>query len=246
MTNDSVSFYPISQEHPMNTRPCSLPVSVGHSEPVFSRDMVHMTSDIPAIFHQSKGRRGGIRLGNDSMQDLAKLIVSYQSYPSPAPYEHSPLSMQSITPPSLPIRSDDEDGHISSKSYYHSLSPIHRHYSSESAGKVEVSPPGNQQPVLEESVEEDTCLSNCEALLQHLLVISRAFDFSHVSPAMICTTNELNPFAQPNAKLCYDFLNFGHCKREERTGSCKYRHLAPDHIDAVMDRIFSGKVKSDY
>ena len=51
MTNDSLSFYPISHEQSMNTRPCSLPVSVGHSEPLFSRDITHMTNDIPAIFH---------------------------------------------------------------------------------------------------------------------------------------------------------------------------------------------------
>lgn len=246
MTNDSLSFYPISQEHSMNTRPCSLPVSVGHSEPLFSRDVSHMTNDIPAIFHQSKGRRGGIRIGSDSMQDLAKLIVNYQPYPSPTPYDPTPLSIPpSIPSPSIPFRSDDEDNYNPSKStYFQSLSPIHQHYSSENTGKDILSPRHNKLPSFEEATEEDACLANCEAVLHHLLMISQSFDLSQLSPAMICTNNELNPFAQPTAKLCYDFLNFGYCKRENRTGSCKYRHLAPDHIDAVMDRIFSGKVKS--
>ena len=246
MTNDSLSFYPISQEHSMNTRPCSLPVSVGHSEPLFSRDVSHMANDIPAIFHQSKGRRGGIRIGSDSMQDLAKLIVNYQPYPSPTPYDPTPLSIPpSIPSPSIPFRSDDEDNYNSSKStYFQSLSPIHQHYSSENTGKDILSPRHNKLPSFEEATEEDACLANCEAVLHHLLMISQSFDLSQLSPAMICTNNELNPFAQPTAKLCYDFLNFGYCKRENRTGSCKYRHLAPDHIDAVMDRIFSGKVKS--
>ena len=246
MTNDSLSFYPISQEHSMNTRPCSLPVSVGHSEPFFSRDVSHMTNDIPAIFHQSKGRRGGIRIGSDSMQDLAKLIVNYQPYPSPTPYDPTPLSIPpSIPSPSIPFRSDDEDNYNPSKStYFQSLSPIHRHYSSENTGKDILSPRHNKLPSFEEATEEDACLTNCEAVLHHLLMISQSFSLSQLSPAMLCTNNELNPFAQPTAKLCYDFLNFGYCKRENRTGSCKYRHLAPDHIDAVMDRIFSGKVKS--
>ena len=246
MTNDSLSFYPISQEHSMNTRPCSLPVSVGHSEPFFSRDVSHMTNDIPAIFHQSKGRRGGIRIGSDSMQDLAKLIVNYQPYPSPTPYDPTPLSIPpSIPSPSIPFRSDDEDNYNPSKStYFQSLSPIHRHYSSENTGKDILSPRHNKLPSFEEATEEDACLANCEAVLHHLLMISQSFSLSQLSPAMLCTNNELNPFAQPTAKLCYDFLNFGYCKRENRTGSCKYRHLAPDHIDAVMDRIFSGKVKS--
>lgn len=242
MTNDSLSFYPISHEQSMNTRPCSLPVSVGHSEPLFSRDITHMTNDIPAIFHQSKGRRGGIRISNDSIQDLAKLIVNYQPYPSPTPYDHIPPSIPSL---SIPFRSDDEDSSNPSKStYFQSLSPIQRHYSSESAGKEILSPHHNILPNFEEVTEEDACLANCESVLHHLLKISQSYDFSQVSPTMICTNNELNPYAQPNAKLCYDFLNFGYCKRENRTGSCKYRHLAPDHIDAVMDRIFSGKVNT--
>ena len=198
-------------------------------------------NDIPAIFHQSKGRRGGIRIGSDSMQDLAKLIVNYQPYPSPTPLSIPP----SIPSPSIPFRSDDEDNYNLSKStYFQSLSPIHRHYSSENTGKDILSPRHNKLPSFEEATEEDACLANCEAVLHHLLMISQSFSLSQLSPAMLCTNNELNPFAQPTAKLCYDFLNFGYCKRENRTGSCKYRHLAPDHIDAVMDRIFSGKVKS--
>ena len=60
---------------------------------------------------------------------------------------------------------------------------------------------------------------------------------------MTCTSYELNLHAQPHAQLCYDFLNNGYC-RHERSGVCNYRHLPTDHIDAVIDAIFAGKVGS--
>ena len=79
-------------------------------------------------------------------------------------------------------------------------------------------------------------------LLQYLLSVSLPIDFSKYPLLMTCTSYELNLHAPPHAQLCYDFLNYGYCQYERTAGVCNYRHLPADHIDAVVDAIFAGKV----
>ena len=40
-------------------------------------------------------------------------------------------------------------------------------------------------------------------------------------------------------RICFTFLNRGQCNRE---GSCRFRHLAPDHPDAIADRVRTGRL----
>lgn len=40
-----------------------------------------------------------------------------------------------------------------------------------------------------------------------------------------------------DARICFPFLNHGRCDRES---TCRFRHLAPDHPDAVADRMRTG------
>ena len=61
---------------------------------------------------------------------------------------------------------------------------------------------------------------------------------------------ESNPNAQPGAKLCFEFMNTGvsplwdcvtcRCSRMSVGGVCRYRHLSPQHPDAIADRYNSG------
>lgn len=51
-----------------------------------------------------------------------------------------------------------------------------------------------------------------------------------------CEANECNPFAQKNAKICFDFLNKKVCSRNAAMRICRYRHLLPNHPDAIADR----------
>ena len=61
---------------------------------------------------------------------------------------------------------------------------------------------------------------------------------------------ESNPNAQPGAKLCFEFMNTGvsplwncvtcRCSRMSSGGVCRYRHLSPQHPDAIADRYNSG------
>ena len=76
-----------------------------------------------------------------------------------------------------------------------------------------------------------------------LLALSSKFDLSMLSLVMVCNSVEHNPNASINARLCYDFLNTGVCKRESSAGICKFRHVLQDHIDAVIDKIRNGKVR---
>jgi len=52
---------------------------------------------------------------------------------------------------------------------------------------------------------------------------------------------QLNPHAAPGAKICFDFLNRGQCSRTQSGKVCSYRHLPPNHPEAIADRIKSGK-----
>ena len=76
----------------------------------------------------------------------------------------------------------------------------------------------------------------------YLLYISRDYDFDALPVWIICTSYELNPHAASDAELCYDYLNNGECQREMAVGMCRYRHLPPDHIDAIVDQMVCGRV----
>ena len=47
------------------------------------------------------------------------------------------------------------------------------------------------------------------------------------------------PPAPAETRICFSFLNRGTCERAE---SCRFRHLAPDHPDAIADRIRTGRL----
>lgn len=51
-----------------------------------------------------------------------------------------------------------------------------------------------------------------------------------------CEEFEVNPFAPRDAPICFDFLNRGVCRRTENMKICRYRHLLPNHPDAIADR----------
>jgi len=42
----------------------------------------------------------------------------------------------------------------------------------------------------------------------------------------------------PEKRLCFPFMNKGRC---ERADACRFRHLSPDHPDAVADRMRTGR-----
>lgn len=79
-------------------------------------------------------------------------------------------------------------------------------------------------------------------LLHILLRLSSYYDISKCNPQIAVSNVDLNASATPDAKLCYDFLNSGKCRREKKHGSCSYRHLPLNHIHAIIERIRSGKV----
>lgn len=51
-----------------------------------------------------------------------------------------------------------------------------------------------------------------------------------------CEPDECNPFAPKNAKICFDFLNKNVCSRNSDMRICRYRHLKPNHPEAIADR----------
>lgn len=79
-------------------------------------------------------------------------------------------------------------------------------------------------------------------LLRVLLTISSKYDFSRLSIRCTCNCHDLNPNAPANARLCYDYLNTGKCKRDMAGEICRFRHLPPNHIDSVVDKIRNGKM----
>ena len=44
--------------------------------------------------------------------------------------------------------------------------------------------------------------------------------------------------APGETRICFSFLNKGQC---DRAGSCRFRHLTPDHPDAQADRIRASR-----
>ena len=51
-----------------------------------------------------------------------------------------------------------------------------------------------------------------------------------------CEEDEVNPFAPLNANICFEFLNKKCCSRTRSMKICRYRHLLPNHPDAIADR----------
>ena len=51
-----------------------------------------------------------------------------------------------------------------------------------------------------------------------------------------CEPFETNPFAPADAKICFDFLNHHVCSRNQDMKICRFRHLLPEHPDAIRDR----------
>lgn len=67
-----------------------IPSSTPDSPLNSSLDYRSIYQDIPAIFHQGGGKRGGIRLNTNSIQDLSLLLASTQNIPkSPLSSHHS-------------------------------------------------------------------------------------------------------------------------------------------------------------
>lgn len=79
-------------------------------------------------------------------------------------------------------------------------------------------------------------------LLHLLLSISEKYDFTQLKKRLVCNMQDQNPHSGKNARLCYDYLNTGVCKREQMNGICRFRHLAPNNIESVVDKIRNGKV----
>lgn len=51
-----------------------------------------------------------------------------------------------------------------------------------------------------------------------------------------CEPFETNPFAPKDAKICFEFLNKHVCSRNAKMQVCHFRHLLPNHPDAIADR----------
>lgn len=110
------------------------------------------------------------------------------------------------------------------------------------------SPPPPQAPHIPRSAQShpedrnESHASQHSLFLARLLSLSSSLDFNSLHITVVCSNCELNPHADLGASLCYDYLNFGYCKHEYLTGICNYRHVPNNHIDAVVDRMQSGKV----
>ena len=78
--------------------------------------------------------------------------------------------------------------------------------------------------------------------LNTLIELSSSFCPHPDEMTPVVSNVELNPYARDNAKICYDFLNGGKCRREKKNGLCYYRHLPDNHIQSIIERIRSGRV----
>lgn len=267
--------------------------------------------EVPAIFHRGGGKRGGIRLGSGSLQDLSALLMCDSAVPksplaahssgrrslrsslhsaSPAPLRVHHLSLTSGARKASPFAVTDSENDTASpllaasavaftrseRSLLHSTrrdsestessrtpteanSPFSSHGPAVQAAHpvqamqamqathtppqpavqaVQAAHTGHAQPV-------NSALSHSEDvgnLLRVLLAVSSKYDFAHLQIQMTCHCVDLNPNAPPDARLCYDFLNSGVCKREQTAGICRFRHLPVDHVETVVDKIRNGKV----
>lgn len=59
-----------------------------------------------------------------------------------------------------------------------------------------------------------------------------------------CDPYEVNPFAPYGANICFEFLNKKTCSRNNAMKICRYRHLLPNHPDAIADRERNAKRKN--
>ena len=203
--------------------------------------------DIPAIFHQGGGKRGGIRLDSDGVQDLSLLISSNPSYPK------SPLSSYSNSS----RVSNRQSVHNSPSNRIHHLSlskPISYNLpendiegiksSLKRADSSKYSTPDNSidPSYTDYGNRNNTVTDDIGHLLHLLLSISEKYDFTRLKKRLVCNMQDQNPHSGKNARLCYDYLNTGVCKREQMNGICHFRHLAPNNIESVVDKIRNGKM----
>ena len=65
------------------------------------------------------------------------------------------------------------------------------------------------------------------------LLTPEEIEFHHLRP---CDTLETNPFAPRDAKICFEYLNKHVCSRNVMMRVCRFRHLLPNHPDALADR----------
>lgn len=272
--------------------------------------------EVPAIFHRGGGKRGGIRLGSGSLQDLSALLMCDSAVPksplaahssgrrslrsslhsaSPAPLRVHHLSLTSGARKASPFAVTDSENDTASpllaasavaftrseRSLLHSTrrdsestessrtppeanSPFSSHGAAmsamsampamqathtppQTAMQVTHTPPQTAvQPARTAHAQPvNSALSHSEDvgnLLRVLLAVSSKYDFAHLQIQMTCHCVDLNPNAPPDARLCYDFLNSGVCRREQTAGICRFRHLPVDHVETVVDKIRNGKV----
>ena len=269
--------------------------------------------EVPAIFHRGGGKRGGIRLGSGSLQDLSALLMCDSAVPksplaahssgrrslrsslhsaSPAPLRVHHLSLTSGARKASPFAVTDSENDTASpllaasavaftrseRSLLHSTrrdsestessrtppeanSPFSSHGAAmsampampathtplQTAMQATHTPPQTAvQPARTAHAQPvNSALSHSEDvgnLLRVLLAVSSKYDFAHLQIQMTCHCVDLNPNAPPDARLCYDFLNSGVCRREQTAGICRFRHLPVDHVETVVDKIRNGKV----
>ena len=264
--------------------------------------------EVPAIFHRGGGKRGGIRLGSGSLQDLSALLMCDSAVPksplaahssgrrslrsslhsaSPAPLRVHHLSLTSGARKASPFAVTDSENDTASpllaasavaftrseRSLLHSTrrdsestessrtppeanSPFSSHGAAmpampampamQAMQATHTPPQTAVQPARTAHAQPvNSALSHSEDvgnLLRVLLAVSSKYDFAHLQIQMTCHCVDLNPNAPPDARLCYDFLNSGVCRREQTAGICRFRHLPVDHVETVVDKIRNGKV----
>ena len=195
-----------------------------------SMDYKPSFSDIPAIFHRGAGKRGGVRITPDALQSLS-LFAS-----APAALRSSLAAHGPITALRPPAGTADRSHLLHVAGCRPPDETPDRRDAAEFRGESDR--PHGKTPI--PAVRRCTRWSGSRGLLEVLLAMSQKHDLSGLTAVMVCNHVELNPHAEADAQLCYDFLNTGECKRP--AGMCRFRHVCSDHIEAVVDRIRSGKV----
>lgn len=96
------------------------------------------------------------------------------------------------------------------------------------------------QTVLLSSLE--SLLDSNNRFLMYLIEYSKQFDFSSLTIIQRCSCYEFNTNALPSSNMCYDYYLTRECKHQKLLGICRYRHLPPNHIEAVITMMLTGKV----
>ena len=85
-------------------------------------------------------------------------------------------------------------------------------------------------------------LDSNNRFLMYLIEYSKQFDFSSMTIIQRCSCYESNTNALPSSRMCYDYYLTQKCKHQKLSGICRYRHLPPNHIEAVVTMMLTGKV----